>query len=90
MLAKHLLIEGRVQGVCFRANTQRAAQQLDLVGWVKNLPDGRVEAFAQGDEESLDQLITWCHNGPAWARVLAVIAQNVDCDDTLTSFEVRY
>ena len=65
----HLLITGRVQGVWYRANTQKKAKALDLKGWVKNLPNGQVEAIFEGEKEKIDQIIEWCKKGPSFARV---------------------
>lgn len=65
----HLFIKGRVQGVSYRANAAAMAHRLGLCGWVRNLPDGRVELLAQGDEQVLRRLLTWAHQGPATARV---------------------
>jgi len=64
-----LLVRGRVQGVFFRASTQREAQRLALAGWVRNLPDGSVEILAEGDENRLNDLVAWAHRGPPAARV---------------------
>lgn len=65
----HLLIRGRVQGVCYRACAQDEAAALGLTGWVRNLPDGRVEAVAEGPREVLERFVVWCGEGPSWARV---------------------
>lgn len=65
----HVLIFGRVQGVNFRAATQRHAQSLNVHGYIRNLPDGRVEAVFEGDEASVQQAIDWCHSGPPVADV---------------------
>ncbi len=59
-----LLISGRVQGVCFRAYARDEARRLGLKGWVRNLPDGRVEALAQGDPAKLGTFEAWCHRDP--------------------------
>jgi acylphosphatase len=64
-----LLIYGRVQGVFFRASARREARQLGLTGWVKNRPDGRVEALLEGDEERVKEFLAWAHHGPSTARV---------------------
>lgn len=64
-----LIVHGRVQGVFFRANTQREAQRLGLSGWVRNLPDGSVEAVAEGERPILEELIAWCRRGPEHALV---------------------
>jgi len=68
----HLIISGRVQGVGFRAHTQREAERLGLNGWVRNLPDGRVELVAEGEPAPVNQLVDWCRSGPARARVADV------------------
>jgi len=60
----HLIIEGRVQGVWFRESTRREAVSLRLSGWVKNLPDGAVEALIEGPGNQVKELISWCHRGP--------------------------
>lgn len=62
-------IAGRVQGVWFRASTQREAQALGLAGWVRNLPDGRVQAAAEGPRALVERLVAYCHEGPPRARV---------------------
>jgi acylphosphatase len=65
----HMNVRGRVQGVYFRASTQREAKRLGLTGWVKNRPDGSVEICAEGEEEGLKELIAWAQKGPTSARV---------------------
>lgn len=69
------LISGRVQGVFFRASTQKQARQLGLTGHALNLPDGRVEVLACGKPGALDALEQWLHDGPANARVESVVAE---------------
>ena len=65
----HLWVSGRVQGVFFRQSTETRARELGLVGWVRNLPDGRVEAIAEGDATALEHWIAFCHVGPPAAHV---------------------
>lgn len=65
----HLIVRGRVQGVYFRASTQREARRLGLTGWVKNRADGAVEILAEGEEDGLKDLIAWANRGPGAARV---------------------
>lgn len=65
----HLLVRGRVQGVYFRASTQREARRLGLTGWVKNRSDGSVEILAEGEETSIRELYGWAQKGPSAARV---------------------
>jgi acylphosphatase len=70
-----VFISGRVQGVFFRAETQRAANSFNITGWVRNLPDGRVEALIEGDDVDVYKMIAWCHQGPPAARVENVAAR---------------
>ena len=72
----HVIIAGRVQGVFFRANTVRQALALGLSGWVKNLPDGRVETIFEGEHGKADEMLAWCKTGNPPARV-----DNVDCKE---------
>ncbi len=65
----HIFISGRVQGVFFRFETHREARRRNVKGWVRNLPDGRVEAVLEGEKESVDQLIKFCKKGPHGAKV---------------------
>lgn len=68
----HVLVSGRVQGVGYRMSTCKAAETLGIHGWVKNLPDGRVEAIFEGAPELLEEMIRWCHKGPQMAIVQEV------------------
>lgn len=70
----HVYIEGLVQGVGFRYAMRREAVSNELTGWVKNLPDGRVEALFQGDKPALERMLLWCKEGPVFARVARVDA----------------
>jgi len=72
MITRHLLIEGLVQGVGYRAAMQVEAQRLGLNGWVRNRADGGVEAIVQGPAEPLERLIAWAQRGSPAARVSAV------------------
>ena len=65
----HVIISGRVQGVFFRVNTQRAAERCGVAGWVKNLPDGTVEAVFEGDSQHVDAALEWCRAGDPPSRV---------------------
>ena len=65
----HILLSGRVQGVGFRYFVQRTARGMSLHGWVRNLPDGRVEAVFEGDEEHVRKALKACEIGPGTARV---------------------
>ena len=65
-------ISGRVQGVFFRASCARLADELGLSGWVRNRPDGDIEAVFQGPDPAVDRMLDWCREGPPHARVDAV------------------
>ena len=64
-----MLVSGQVQGVFFRAECASRARELGLGGFVRNLPDGRVEAVFEGDPGDVDAMVDWCHTGPRWAQV---------------------
>lgn len=86
----HLFISGLVQGVFFRANTAQKAKQLGLTGWLKNLPDGRVEAVFEGEKEKINQIIEWAKEGPSSAQVNDVEVENEEYKDEFNNFEIRY
>ena len=65
-------VGGRVQGVWFRASTRDEARRRGLDGWVRNLPDGTVEAVFEGEESALEGMLAWCRVGPPGARVETV------------------
>ena len=68
-VTRHLRIEGRVQGVGFRFYLQRRARELGVTGWVRNRPDGTVEAVVQGMPDAVETMITWARRGPGSAIV---------------------
>ena len=78
MIGKRFQIFGKVQGVGFRWSTQRVAQQLEVTGWCRNLPDGSVEVCAYGDETQVGQLFAWLQRGPRSARVSRVESYLLD------------
>lgn len=86
----HLFISGRVQGVFFRANTKKRARELGIKGWVKNLPDGRVEVMAEGEEEEVKELVEWCKSGSRHAEVTNVEVEYGEYQGELGDFEIRY
>jgi acylphosphatase len=71
----HVWVSGRVQNVWFRDQCRQEASARGVTGWVRNLPDRRVEAVFEGSPEAVDALVTWCHDGPPRARVAGVEAQ---------------
>lgn len=86
----HLLISGEVQGVFFRANTRRAANELDVKGWVRNLPDGNVEVVAEGRKPLLDKLIEFCRKGPEGASVENIEIKWEEFKNEFGGFDVRF
>ena len=87
-VARRWLVRGRVQGVGFRYFVQRAAQELGLAGYVRNLDDGRVEVYAIGPEARLSELAGVLHRGPRWAEVHGVEEQEAEIRSR-TSFEIE-
>jgi acylphosphatase len=86
----HLVIEGRVQGVWFRESTRRKARSLGVTGWVRNLPDGNVEVLAEGPEERVGELASWCHRGPSAARVTRVHEKAEPWQGEFSAFDIRF
>ncbi|HUG31588.1 MAG TPA: acylphosphatase [Acidimicrobiia bacterium] len=87
--AVHVLVTGHVQNVGYRQGCRQTARSLGLVGWVRNLADGRVELFAQGSDEGVDRLLDWIWAGPVAARVSGVETDVVAPDVTLTDFFIQ-
>lgn len=90
MKALNVRVEGRVQGVWFRATTQEEAGRLGVDGWVRNTSQGDVEIFMQGDDAAVDKLLAWCHHGPPGARVIDVHVEAGQTDAALKGFDLRY
>lgn len=86
----HLIISGFVQGVFYRAATRDTAMRLGLKGWVRNLPDGNVEAVFEGPVEKLKQAVAWCHQGPPGARVTKIDEKWDEYTGEFDGFDVRY
>ena len=89
MKAAHLKIQGIVQGVWYRAGTRDEADRHGVSGWVRNAPDGSVEAFVQGPAAAVDRLIEWCRRGPAGARVDRVDQSPAAVEPGLKGFSIR-
>ncbi|MCH7756872.1 MAG: acylphosphatase [Thaumarchaeota archaeon] len=85
-----VLIKGKVQGVFFRQALKVKAKQKNVFGCVKNLTDGRVEAILEGDEENVNNLVEWCHGGPANARVEDIEIRNEKFSNEFSKFDVLY
>jgi acylphosphatase len=85
----HIVVKGRVQGVCFRAYTQKQADKLNLGGFVRNLANGDVEIVASGESTALQKLLAWCHKGPMLAKVIEVRANPIANHEDFAGFEIR-
>lgn len=88
-MKKHIFISGRVQGVGFRHFIKKNAEALGVKGWVKNLPDGRVEAIFQGSEEQIDEIIQRCKKGPVAGFVQDIKVRDANDETAYKSFEVK-
>ncbi len=86
----HVVIEGRVQGVFFRASTMDEAYSLGLSGWVKNCLDGRFEAVFEGERDKVEQVLKWCQKGPPGAMVRTVEVNWEEATGEFDSFSIRY
>ena len=85
-----LIIEGRVQGVWFRDSTRREAMASGIFGWVKNRRDGSVEVLAEGPEDKVKKLVSWCHQGPPSAQVLRVHETREEWQGEFNSFDIIF
>ncbi|MFH1101192.1 MAG: acylphosphatase [Methanobacteriota archaeon] len=85
----HVLISGKVHGVWFRASTRQKAEQLGLLGWVKNTRDGKVEAVFEGEDDQIQRMISWCQHGPPLARVTNVDVQTQSVGSELSGFLIQ-
>ncbi len=83
-----MIIEGRVQGVWFRGSMRRKAMALGLTGWVRNMPDGTVEAIIEGQKDRVKELVSWCHHGPDGAVVSMVHEKTEDWKGEFDSFDI--
>jgi acylphosphatase len=88
MVRYRVLVSGRVQGVFFRDTCRRMAEQHGVAGWVRNLPDGRVEAVFEGPPDDVRPVLDWARQGPRRA-VVADIAIHLEPPEGLTTFHVR-
>ena len=86
----HILVSGMVQAVFFRYSTVSRAREMGLTGWVRNLPDGRVEIIAQGEKKKLEQMVIWARRGPADARVDKIEYFWEKPDNTFPSFKISW
>jgi acylphosphatase len=88
LTARRVLVAGRVQGVGFRWRTQQEAQALGLGGWVRNRPDGSVEAHVQGEPRAVEAMLAWLREGPSHACVLRCEVEAAELENA-RGFEIR-
>jgi acylphosphatase len=88
MVRKHVVVHGRVQGVFFRDTTRRMAESRGVAGWVRNTPEGLVEAVFEGDADAVESLVRFANEGPRGASVERVEVAE-EQPEGLTGFEVR-
>lgn len=86
----HVVISGRVQGIFFRHNTKKIADKLNIKGWVKNNWDGTVEAVFEGENDSVDKIVNWCHKGPIGAKVEKVDIKEEKYKGEFKEFSIIY
>jgi acylphosphatase len=85
----HVIVSGSVQGVFFRYETRERARSRGLAGWVRNLPDGRVEAVFEGPDDAVEAMVDWCRRGPPGAEVTDVEAIAEE-PNGMEGFQVRH
>lgn len=90
MARVHLFIEGRVQGVCYRAFTRDVAERLGINGWVKNLYDSRVEVIFEGSSNLLEKAVNECRKGPPGSLVKEIDILREEYSGELKGFEIKY
>jgi len=86
----HVFVSGRVQGVFFRSETKRKADSYGVKGWVRNLPDARLEAVFEGEEEAVKALVEFCKRGPLGATVANVDLTWENCAGKFRGFKIKY
>jgi len=86
----HVVISGRVQGVWFRASTVEQARRAGVSGWVRNRPDGAVEAVVEGPRQAVMQVVGWCYRGPGAAQVTSVDVKWGEPTGEFFGFNLRY
>jgi acylphosphatase len=90
MKRAHVIVQGRVQGVYYRASARDHARRLNLTGWARNCPDGSVELVVEGERRQIEQLIAWCHKGPPAAVVTQVEVEWQTATGEFEGFFVKY
>lgn len=86
----HAIVKGKVQGVFFRAYTKDEADRLRLGGWVRNLPDGSVEALVSGESKNVDRMLEWLETGSPMSQVAKVVINPATSQSVATNFIIKY
>lgn len=86
LVARRLVVAGRVQGVGFREAMVDAARRAGVSGWVRNRVDGTVEALVQGEPAAMDRVVEWCRHGPRTAHVVSIEIARAEPDPSLDGF----
>lgn len=89
-LRARVIVHGRVQGVWFRQSTKDEAERLGVAGWVRNLPDRTVEAVFEGERSKVEEIVGWCHRGPAGAAITKVDIAWEPHANEFAFFDIRY
>lgn len=89
MIARRIVISGGVHGVGFRESLVAVATREHVAGWVRNVRDGTVEAFVQGESDAVERVVAWCRHGPPAARVTQLEVTSREADDSISGFDRR-
>lgn len=84
----HLVVQGKVQGVYYRASAKVKAKELSIKGWIRNTPDGNVEVRATGEKDQLEKFINWCRQGPRHAAVSDVVITKTE-EEKFVEFRIK-
>ncbi len=88
MQTTHIIVQGKVQGVFYRASAKKAADGLGISGWVKNTSEGNVEITASGTEQAIDDFLRWCAHGPEKAIVTNLIVTKREDEGPFSGFTI--
>lgn len=88
-LKAHIYISGAVQGVFFRSSAKEKADEVGVFGFVRNLPDGRVEAIFEGEKDEVEEIVDWCRQGPGIAKVERLDLIWEDYTGEFDKFEIK-
>ncbi len=86
----HIIVSGKVQGVFYRAETASKAKRLNITGWIRNLPDGRVEAVFEGESTEVEKMLAFCRRGPPNAYVVSLDVRRQEWKGEFDNFTVQY